>query len=101
MAPCHSIFTARWERKPPRSRKFSAMLWSPNMKRPPLLILAALALSACGTEAGDRGLSGAGIGAGIGLIGGPPGVVVGGAVGAAVGLVTKPSTVNLGKPAWK
>ena len=66
-----------------------------------LLILAAFSLSACGTTTGDRGLSGAGIGAGIGLIGGPPGVVVGGAVGAAVGMVTKPSTVDLGKPAWK
>jgi len=65
------------------------------------MILAAMALSACGTTTGDRGLSGAGIGAGIGLIGGPPGVLVGGAVGAAVGMVTKPSTVDLGKPAWK
>jgi hypothetical protein len=65
------------------------------------MILAAMALSACGTTTGDRGLSGAGIGAGIGLIGGPPGVVVGGAVGAAVGMVTKPSTVDLGKPVWK
>jgi hypothetical protein len=71
------------------------------MKRPLLVILAAIALTGCGTTTGDRGLSGAGIGAGIGLIGGPPGVVVGGAVGAAVGMVTKPSSVNLGKPAWK
>ena len=71
------------------------------MKRPLVLILAALAISACGTTTGDRGLSGAGIGAGIGIIGGLPGVIVGGAVGAAVGMVTKPSTVNLGKPAWK
>jgi len=72
-----------------------------NMKPGVLAILAALTLAACGTTTGDRGLSGAGIGAGIGLIGGPPGVVVGGAVGAAVGMVTKPSTVDLGKPAWK
>ena len=71
------------------------------MKPRLLLTLAAFALTACGTTTGDRGLSGAGIGAGIGLIGGPPGVVVGGAVGAAVGMVTKPSTVDLGKPAWK
>ena len=71
------------------------------MKPGVLAILAALTLAACGTTTGDRGLSGAGIGAGIGLIGGPPGVVVGGAVGAAVGMVTKPSTVDLGKPAWK
>jgi len=65
------------------------------------LILSGIVLSGCGTAAGDRGLSGAGIGAGIGIIGGPPGIVVGGAVGAAVGMVTKPSTVNLGKPAWR
>ena len=71
------------------------------MKRPLVLILTALTISACGTATGDRGLSGAGIGAGIGVIGGPPGIIVGGAVGAAVGIVTKPSTVNLGKPAWK
>ena len=71
------------------------------MKPCVLLLSAAFTLAACGTTTGDRGLSGAGIGAGIGLIGGPPGVVVGGAVGAAVGMVTKPSTVDLGKPAWK
>jgi hypothetical protein len=66
-----------------------------------IMILSAVVLSGCGTAAGDRGLSGAGIGAGIGIIGGPPGMVVGGAVGAAVGMVTKPSSVNLGKPAWR
>ena len=64
-------------------------------------ILTSIALSGCGTATGDRGLSGAGIGAGIGIIGGPPGMVIGGAVGAAVGMVTKPNTVNLGKPAWR
>ncbi|HMI95709.1 MAG TPA: hypothetical protein VK479_04305 [Micropepsaceae bacterium] len=66
-----------------------------------IVILASVVLSGCGTATGDRGLSGAGIGAGIGIIGGPPGMVVGGAVGAAVGMVTKPSSVNLGKPAWR
>ena len=65
------------------------------------VILAAMVLSGCGTATGDRGLSGAGIGAGIGIIGGPPGIVVGGAIGAAVGMVTKPSSVNLGQPAWR
>jgi hypothetical protein len=61
----------------------------------------ALLLSGCGTAAGDRGLSGAGIGAGIGVIGGPPGILVGGVIGAGVGLVSKPSQINLGHPAWK
>jgi hypothetical protein len=64
-------------------------------------ILASMLLSGCGTAAGDRGLSGAGIGAGIGVIGGPPGIVVGGVVGAAAGMLSKPQQVNLGKPAWR
>jgi hypothetical protein len=64
-------------------------------------ILASLLLSGCGTATGDRGLSGAGIGAGIGVIGGPPGIVVGGVVGAAAGMLSKPQQVNLGKPAWR
>jgi hypothetical protein len=61
----------------------------------------AVSLAACGTATGDRGLSGAGIGAGIGIIGGPPGIVLGGAIGAGVGMVTRPDTINLGRPAWK
>ena len=64
-------------------------------------MFAAVLLSGCGTAAGDRGLSGAGIGAGIGIIGGPPGIVVGGVVGGVAGLVSKPQQVNLGKPAWR
>lgn len=66
-----------------------------------IAIVASVLLSGCGTATGDRGLSGAGIGAGIGLIGGPPGVLVGGVIGAGVGMVTRPNQVNLGKPAWK
>lgn len=58
-------------------------------------------LSGCGTTTGDRGLSGAGIGAGIGVLGGPPGIVVGGLVGAGVGIVTSPRTVELGQPVWR
>ena len=65
-----------------------------------LTMMAALLLAGCGTARGDRGLSGAGIGAGIGLIGGPPGVIVGAAAGAVVGLVTPPRNINLGRPAW-
>lgn len=63
--------------------------------------LIATFLSGCGTETADRGLSGAGIGAGIGVIGGPPGMVLGGIVGAGVGMVSSPSQIDLGKPAWK
>jgi osmotically inducible lipoprotein OsmB len=64
-------------------------------------MLASVLLSGCGTATGDRGLSGAGIGAGIGIIGGPPGMVVGGVVGAAAGMLSKPKQVDLGKPAWR
>ena len=66
-----------------------------------LAILAASLLAGCGTAAGDRGLSGAGIGAGIGIIGGPPGMLVGGAIGAVVGLATPPEQINLGEPVWE
>jgi hypothetical protein len=64
-------------------------------------LLASVLLSGCGTARGDRGLSGAGIGAGIGIIGGPPGMVVGGAVGAVAGMLSSPKQVDLGKPAWR
>lgn len=71
-----------------------------------VVLLAALA--ACGNTKGDRALSGAGIGAGVGaagsaVTGGNPltGAVVGGAVGAAAGALTKKKDVDLGKPIWK
>ena len=65
------------------------------------MMVGALLLSGCGTATRDRGLSGAGIGTGIGVIGGPPGILVGGVIGAGVGLGSKPSQINLGHPAWK
>jgi len=71
------------------------------MKAIMTVIFAATLLCDCGTAAGDRGLSGAGIGAGIGIIGGPPGVVVGGLVGAGVGLVSSPRAIDLGQPIWR
>lgn len=71
------------------------------MKHLAIAILASALLAGCGTATGDRGLSGAGIGAGVGLLGGPPGVLVGAAVGAGVGMATKPSQINLGRPAWR
>jgi len=66
-----------------------------------IAILTSVLLSGCGTTAGDRGLSGAAVGAGIGIIGGPPGMLIGGAIGAGVGMATTPSQINLGKPVWK
>ena len=71
------------------------------MKKITLGILLCTLLCGCGTTMADRGLSGAGIGAGIGLIGGPPGVVVGGVVGAGVGMISSPRMIDLGRPPWR
>ena len=71
------------------------------MKGIAVTILAAALLSACGTTQSDRTVSGAGIGAGVGLLGGPPGVVVGALVGGAAGAVTSPRQVDLGRPVWE
>lgn len=69
---------------------------------------ALFALTACGESRGDRALSGAGIGAGVGALGsavaggsGTTGALVGGAVGAAAGGLTDKNDVNLGKPVWR
>jgi osmotically inducible lipoprotein OsmB len=78
--------------------------------RPTVLALSALsllALSACGTDPGDRALSGAGIGAAAGAVIGAPfgapalGAVVGAAAGGVTGAVTSPSQVDLGRPVWR
>lgn len=69
------------------------------------LALSALVLStaACGSDPGDRALSGAGIGAGVGvgaaLLGAPllPALLVGGAVGAATGGLTSDKQIDLGR----
>ena len=67
-----------------------------------VLIISSLALlSGCGTDPGERALSGAGIGAAggaaTGAVFGNPlaGAVVGGVAGAATGLLTKPDQINL------
>jgi len=81
-----------------------------DLRRKPLalaLIFASgLGLSACGTTAGDRmlsgGLLGSGAGALIGSVTGSAGkgALIGGVAGAALGALTKPSDVNLGEPPW-
>lgn len=69
--------------------------------------LAVIALSGCGTTVGDRGLSGAGIGAAGGavlgaMVGAPlVGASIGAAAGAATGAATSPSQIDLGKPVWE
>ncbi len=80
------------------------------MKLISLSILAAVALfalSACGSSTSDRALSGAGIGAGAGAVGGlllgdpVTGAIVGGALGAGAGALTDENKINLGKPVWR
>ena len=69
--------------------------------------LALLSLSACGNSTSDRALSGGGIGAGVGLVGGAlvgaplQGALIGGAVGAGTGALTDSSQINFGRPIWK
>ena len=69
--------------------------------------LAGLILAGCGTDPGDRGLSGgligAGTGAAIGAIAGnaATGALVGGLGGAAIGVLTSSNVIDLGKPAWR
>jgi osmotically inducible lipoprotein OsmB len=72
------------------------------------IITTLLLLTACGSQPGERALSGGAIGAGVGavggaVIGGSPvtGAVIGGAVGAAAGGLTEKSDIDLGKPIWK
>ena len=70
-------------------------------------IVGLLTLTACGETTGDRGLSGAGIGAAggavIGAMVGDPlaGAGIGAGLGAATGALTTPSQVDLGKPVWE
>ena len=71
------------------------------MKRFIIVAATVAMVSACGHSTEDRAASGAGIGAGVGLIAGPPGVIVGGLAGAAVGSETRSDQVNLGKPLWE
>lgn len=71
------------------------------------LIASAFGLAACGSSTGDRALSGGGIGAGVGALGGLmvgaplEGALIGGAVGAGAGALTKEKNVNLGRPIWR
>ncbi|MBV8979039.1 MAG: hypothetical protein JO261_10485 [Alphaproteobacteria bacterium] len=70
-------------------------------------LVGTLALAGCGTDPGDRALSGAGIGAAggavVGAMTGNPatGAAIGAGVGAVVGAATDPCTLDLGDPFWK
>ena len=69
---------------------------------PALLVISALALSACGQSPGCRAVTGAGIGAAggavIGALAGAPlyGAAAGAAAGAAVGGLTTQNQINAG-----
>jgi osmotically inducible lipoprotein OsmB len=73
----------------------------------PAIILAGALLAGCGSNPGDRALSGAGIGAAAGavtgaLLGVPAvGAAIGASAGAVVGAATSPAQVDLGKPVWR
>ncbi len=73
-----------------------------------LAALALLALAACGNTTGERGLTGAGIGAAGGAAtsaatGGDPttGAILGGAAGAAAGALTDEEDIDIGEPVWE
>lgn len=72
-----------------------------------LAALALVALVGCGETVGERGLSGAGIGAAGGALGGAmvgapaTGAIVGGAVGAGLGAFTDEDELDLGEPIWE
>ena len=70
-------------------------------------MFAALSLAGCGSSTGERAISGGGIGAGVGALGGfmvgapLEGALIGGAVGAGTGALTNKNQINLGRPIWK
>jgi osmotically inducible lipoprotein OsmB len=71
------------------------------------VLASAIALAGCGTDPGDRALSGGMIGAGAGAIIGAAtgtpatGAAIGAATGALIGAATDPCTLNLGDPFWR
>lgn len=75
---------------------------------PAALFASAFLLAACGSSTGDRGLSGAGIGAaagtalgavtGLGIV---EGALIGAGAGGLTGALTDEDTINLGKPWWE
>ncbi|HKU54883.1 MAG TPA: hypothetical protein VJP60_05930 [Rhizomicrobium sp.] len=88
------------------AREWVEVRMRPIFKVLPMVMSASLALSACGTSTGDRGLSGgllgAGTGATIGALAGSAGTgaLWGGLGGAAIGMLTSPDMINLGQPMW-
>jgi hypothetical protein len=79
------------------------------MHRLCLTVAALMILAGCGTNAVERGVTGAAIGAGtgaaagalIGPLGVGAGALIGAGAGGATGLATDARTVNLGTPVWR
>ncbi|MCH8196743.1 MAG: peptidoglycan-binding protein [Proteobacteria bacterium] len=72
------------------------------------MVIAAFTVAGCGSTTEERGISGAGIGAGAGAIIGAvtglsivQGALIGAAAGGLTGVLTDESQVNLGDPVWK
>ncbi len=72
------------------------------------MVIVAFTVAGCGSTTEERGLSGAGIGAGAGALLGAvtgmcvlQGALIGAAAGGLTGVLTDESQVNLGDPVWK
>jgi hypothetical protein len=72
------------------------------------VLTSSLVLGGCGSTPGERGVSGAGIGASAGAVLGAvtgmtvlQGAVIGATAGGLTGALTREDQINLGKPAWK
>ena len=75
---------------------------------PAVLVAGMLLLSACGSSTGDRGLSGAAIGAAAGTAVGAvtgltivEGALIGAGIGGLTGALTDEDAIDLGTPWWK
>jgi osmotically inducible lipoprotein OsmB len=74
-----------------------------------LIVVATFALAACGSTPGERGLTGAGIGAATGAVVGLAsgglsvlaGALIGTAAGGTIGAVTTRDQIDLGDPPWR
>ncbi len=72
------------------------------------MVIVAFTVAGCGNTTEERGISGAGIGAGAGALLGAVtgmsvlnGALIGAAAGGLTGMLTDESQVNLGDPVWK
>ncbi len=72
------------------------------------MVIVAFTVAGCGSTTEERGLSGAGIGAGAGALLGAvtgmsvlQGALIGAAAGGLTGMLTDESQVNLGDPVWQ